>query len=265
MFNQIVEHLKSFNELVAEKGKIFQILFYLFLGLLLVFIGSNLIWYILYLSFYLTTPLASDLSIYLTSMISFYIILTILVIYLLKKNNLYGLLILSLIIPTYVIFEIIVRYIYSRDLIVQLLFGFVFLIYGMVYSFLFNKVSNSSIKLIYSSIFFSVIGSIYFIKYELVGVIGKLMTSDFLSTNSLLSSSASLQPINTAFFFILFLIFFNLPFIRYFLSREDKKKKYLWLYLIPIIAFILFYLLMYSFVAPMSASILPINEIFPNR
>ena len=250
MFNQITEHLKSFNELVAEKGKIFQIIFYLSLGLLLVSLGYNLIWYLLYLSSYSITPITSDLAIYLPGIIAFYMILTVLVIYLLKKNNLYGLLILSLIIPAYMLFEIIVGYMYSKDFIVQLLFGLVFLIYGVVYSFLFNKISNTSIKLIYSSVFFSIIGSIYFVKYEIMRVIGKLMTSDFLPTNSLLSSSAFLQPINTSFFFILFLISFNIPFIRYFLSREDKKKKYLLLYLIPIIVFILFYLLMYSFAVP---------------
>ncbi|MCK4429144.1 MAG: hypothetical protein KAU95_02115 [Candidatus Aenigmarchaeota archaeon] len=248
------EILKSFNELVAEKGKAFQIIFYLFFGIYVISLFAGIISGLLELSISVLFPLAGVL----------------LIAYFVKEKYLYILLILSLLYPSYLFCGILLSSIaltymlLGNTIFCYPLVGLVSLCFGLLFAFLFNKASNTSLKLISSSVIFSSIGSTVFIFLKITSMLANFLGKSFGGIpmgnasggyENLLSMGQGLSP---ELLFAIFLILFNLPFIRYFLTREDKKYKYLLLCLIPIFVFVSLSFLLYTFSAPMLQMGLPI-------
>ncbi len=238
--------LGEINGRVKEKGSAFQALFYIALAMyfipILISIGSSL------LKFDVLRVLFA--SLWILAMV-----------YLLKKNNFYEVLWLTLMFSPISIFFILLPmiqlFIPSSAALVYLLISGVALVSGIIYGLLFSKTSDTSSKFIMPSIFYSMIISFVFALAKIITSILESLGRQFsaLSANApagLSTITTISQPIsNPTIGFLLFMIFFNAPFIKYFLLREDRKNKYLVLYVIPIITFIIIY---YSFVSLLPSS-----------
>jgi len=180
--------------------------------------------------------------------------LTLIIFYLLKKRNFYAIfLIFTFSFPFYILAFSPLVYIFLPvpTILVYFFIAIMSLIFGILYSSLFNEIGESSLKFIIPSILVSVFESFGFAVVQTIIKTNRVILEGLEESLSMLSTGAfpiltgSKPPIfNVLIGFVLFMIFFNAPFIRHFLLRGDRNNKYLALYVVPFITFILIYILL---------------------
>lgn len=229
---------KEFNETVKQKGKTFQILFYVLLTI--------------YFILFLVNTISSLLKLKILEGF-FSLIWIVIMIYLLKKCSFYDatwlLLLQSPFYLLFILLPITQIFLSLSNVLIYLLIAGTSLIFGMVYGFLFNKTSDTTSKLLIPSYFLSIIVSFIFALIKVIDIMFKPLAELYnLSTVSRFLSIYTQHLFNTNIGFVLFFVFFNIPFVKYFLTREDRQNKQLALYLIPILIFIIAYFLFVSII-----------------
>ncbi len=225
------------NKAVKEKGRTFQLLFYILLALYFTLVSISAI---LALS-------AQAMSQLLFSLMWFFAMLRAL-----SRNNLYlalklSLLQFSLILFLFALLPAIQIYLSISCMVAYLSIAGISLTLGLLYSLLFSKASDTSFRLLAPGILFSAFASFSFGAARTVTILIENLGDRIQVIQSLLPAlnipqmdDLFRQPLfDAATGFTLFFVFFNAPFIIYFLVRKDRNYLYLVSYIIPVFIFVL--------------------------
>ncbi len=237
---------QGFNQILSEKGTLFTVLFYI---LLVVF------------SLELVAGIAISLIQLKFLNLIFPLLFGWLMIHYVRKRNLYGILMtLFLLSPIGLLILIVLPLLQGFIEIGNVPF-YVFisihtLIVGLLMAYMFNKVSENFKKYLITGIIFSSVLGLIFAVDTMIGTILSKMSAQYslvfpdssMGTNGLFNS----KIFNANIAFILAVLFFNLPYVIFYLKREDRNPKLFLLYLIPVILFMLL-----SFVLKYVANIQP--------
>ena len=226
----------GFNQFLSQKGTLFTVLFYILLVIFSLQLVAGIVISLIQLKFLnLIFPLLFG------GLIFNYI----------RKRNLYGILMtifllspIGLLILT--VFPLLQSFIAIGNVPFYVLISIHTLIVGLLIAFMFSKVSENFKKYLTTGIIFSSILGLIFAINSMIGTILSKLSAQLsqFSAGSPMGAGGLVSMFNSEIFnaniaFILAFIFFNIPYIIFYLKREDENPKLFLLYLIPIIIFIL--------------------------
>jgi len=219
----------SFNKFILSHGMLFTVIFYFFAGIFTLSGLISIIFNIINMQI-----LNVVINTFLLGLVVFYIV----------KRKFYAAFIM-------IFFEyfllvqlipILQAFIPMSDIVIYILVALSIGFYGLIVSFIFNKVSKTFGKFIGAAVFFSVILSIIAAANSFVVTIfeklgEQLAQLEGVAQSGILSIFNS-NLANPNIVYAISLIFFNLPFFIFFAKRSDKKLMWLLLYLMPILLYI---------------------------
>ncbi|MFT4343718.1 MAG: hypothetical protein ACMXYE_03135 [Candidatus Woesearchaeota archaeon] len=226
----------GFNQFLSQKGTLFTVLFYILLVIFSLQLVAGIIISLIQLKFInLIFPLLFG------GLIVNYI----------RKKNLYEILMtIFLLSPIGLLilreFPLLQSFMTIGNVPFYVLISIHTLIVGLLIAFMFSKVSENFKKYLTTSIIFSSFIGLIFAINSMIGTILSQLSAQLsqLSAGSPMGATGLVSMFNSEIFnaniaFILAFIFFNIPYVIFYLKREDKNPKLFLLYLIPIILFIL--------------------------